>query len=58
MLTNNSDQPSFPYAGDHFADFGAMLMGVIVFFFALCLLVSTYQRAHVAQTPSAVTETR
>ena len=58
MFTNNSDQSSFPYAGDHFADLSAMLLGVVVFFFALCLLVSTYQRVHTVHDPAVLIDAR
>lgn len=58
MLMNNSDQSSLTYAGDHFADLSAMLMGVVVVFVAFCLLVSTYQRTQVVHDTSTVSDTR
>jgi hypothetical protein len=42
----NNTEPTVSYAGDHFADLSAMLLGLVTLFLALCFLVSTYQRSH------------
>jgi len=56
MVINGNNRSPMPYAGDHFASMSAMLLGIIVFFFALCLMVSTYQRAQVVHDSSNLSD--